>query len=201
MESVRITLVVLALTALAAACSTEEDAPPALPSSQFPVETSGTTAGTGPSAPTGSTASGATGTLPTTAPGAATGNLTDGEVTFRVQGDVAAEATLRQLVSAIYSPPPGGLAIVWTAGGTDASTIGIGGASFTGTQPTSTILSLSITIQTPEGISSFLSLSGECAVAIPVASARELTGSFECRDLGSATGEVVDVSASFSATG
>lgn len=199
MESVRIILVVFAVVALTAGCSADEDPPPASPSSQFPVETSGATTGTGPSAPTGS--GGATGTLPTTSPGAATGNLTDGEVTFRVQGDVAAEATLRRLVSAVYTPPPGGLAIVWTAGGADATTIGIGGASFTGTQPSSPTLSLSITVQTAAGISSFLSMGGECEVMIGVASENELAGSFECRDLGSATGELVDVSASFSATG
>lgn len=193
MDTARITLVLLALVSSAWACSADERTPPSVPSSRFPVE-SPTVDGT-----TGTT--GATGGLPTTSPGAATGNLSDGEVTVRVRGDVVTETTLRRLISAIYAPPPGGFAVVWTAGGTDASTVGIGGGSFTGTQPTSPTLSLSITTQTPEGIASFFSVDGECDVTIEVAAADELSGGFECRDLVAATGEAVDVSASFSATG
>lgn len=150
---------------------------------------------------TGPTATGPTGSLPTTSPGSATGNLTSGEVTFQLSGDVEVEKTLRSLTNAAYAPPPGGLAIVWTAGGTDASTIGLGGGTFTGTQPTSPRLSVSVTAQTSDGIARFLSVDGECEVTIDVAVQDEISGSFSCTGLVGSAGEVVTVSASFRATG
>jgi hypothetical protein len=151
--------------------------------------------------PTGPTATGPTAPLPTTSPGSATGNLTSGEVTFQLSGDVEVEKTLRSLTNAVYAPPPGGLAIVWTAGGTDPSTIGLGGASFTGTQTTSPELSVSVSAQTSDGIARFLSIDGECEVTIDVAVEDEVSGSFSCTGLVGSAGEVVAVSASFSATG
>lgn len=151
--------------------------------------------------PTGPTATGPTASLPTTSPGSATGNLTSGGATFQLSGDVEVEKTLRSLTNAVYAPPPGGLAIVWTAGGTDASTIGLGGGTFTGTQQTSPTLSVSVTAQTSDGIARFLSIDGECEVTIDVAVEDEISGSFSCTGLVGSAGEVVTVSASFRATG
>ena len=185
-RGVRITIAALALVALGAAC-TEEARPSASPSSQFPSET--------PAPATGETAE-----LPTTSPAAGTGSLTSGEVTIRVSGDVDVDTTLTQLITAVFAPPPGGLALVWTAGGHDASTVGIGGVSFTGTMPTSPTLSLTLVAQTPEGISTFSSTDGECEVTMDVAANDEVSGGFDCRDLVGGSGEVVDVSASFEAS-
>lgn len=192
----RSTIVVISLVALVAlvalaACSDDEVGPLPQPSSQLPSET--------PAAPTGPT--GATGKLPTTSPAAGTGNLSSGEVTLRVAGDVEAEKTLTQLITAVFTPPPGGLALVWTAGGADASTVGIGGPSFAGTQATSPALSLTLVVQTQDGISSFLSSDGECDITIDVATERGLAGGFACIGLDNPAGQVVDVSASFEATG
>lgn len=189
-------LALVALVALAA-CSEAPIAPTASPSSAFGAETP-----TGPSgaATTGPAASGSTG-LPTTSPGIATGTLTSGEVTYRVSGDLEVHGTLSTLVTAAYAPPPGGFAIVWQAGGTDPSVIGLGGGSFVGTRPTAPSLSLSLTAVTAEGLASFLSMNGECDVSIDVATEDELSGGFTCSGLTAATGETVDVSASFSATG
>jgi hypothetical protein len=189
-------LAVLALV-VAAACSQSEDEDLPLPSSAFPSELTG-----GP-ASTGATASGPSGDngLPTTSPGAGTGNLTSGSVEIRTSGDLEVERTLPTLVSAVYTAPPGGVALVWTAGGTDATIVGLGGASFVGTRPTSPELTLTLTVQTEEGIASFLSLDGECDVTIDAALEREITGSFRCDDLASDRGEVVDVSATFEAEG
>lgn len=189
MKTVRILLVAGAIATLAA-CSSGDGSNS--PSPLLPSPATG---------PTGATATGPTASLPTTSPGSATGNLTSGEVTFQLSGDVEAEKTLRSLTSAVYSPPPGGLAIVWTAGGTDASTIGLGGSTFTGTQPTSPTLSVSVTAQTSEGIAQFLSIDGECEVTIDVAVQDEISGSFTCAGLVGSAGEVVSASASFRATG
>ncbi|MGZ8612150.1 MAG: hypothetical protein ACXWX0_07760 [Actinomycetota bacterium] len=198
MRSVRTSVALLAALVAFTACSEEPAAPTTSPSSAFGPET--------PPAATGSTdpaagATDATGALPTTSPGAATGTLTSGEVTFAVTGDVAVHGTLRELVSAAYAPPPGGFAIVWQAGGTDPSVVGIGGASFTGTRPTTPSLSLSLTTVTTGGLASFLSMDGECSITIDVAAEDELSGGFACDELTGATGEVVDVTASFAATG
>jgi hypothetical protein len=200
-------LAVIATFALAA-CSEDLVPPQPLPSSAFPEDSgslppaTGPSGGTGP-APTGTTgtATGVTGVLPTTSPGAGTGELVAGQAALTVTGDVRATKALASLVSSVYSPPPGGMAIVWTAGGTDATTLGLGGLSFTGTQPTAPTLSLTLTVQTAGQISSFVSTAGECTVSIGVAGADQIAGVFTCSGLVGSDGEVVDASGSFAAQG
>ncbi|HEY7661033.1 MAG TPA: hypothetical protein VIC58_10595 [Actinomycetota bacterium] len=183
------TLLLLAVPLLLLhACSGDPPPPTAGPTSAFPDDTA-----TGPSG-----ASGLSG-APTGDTGE--GDLTEGEASFTLSGDVVASGTIDDLVSAIYVPPPGGMAIVWTAGGTNATTLGIGGAAFTGTQPTAPTLVLTLTADTDEGISSFVSDDGECSITIDAATPERITGAFTCRGLRSATGEVVDVTGSFTATG
>lgn len=199
MRTVRIALALVTLVALSA-CTEDESGSVASPSSQFPTDT-------GTTGPTGGTdvvtgATGETGELPTTSPAAGTGNLTEGEVTFALSGDVELSKTLRTLISAVYTPPPGGLAIVWAAGGLDATVIGIGGASFTGSRATDPTLSISLTAQLPGGgLVSLLSIDGECTVTLEVAGENELAGSFVCEDLVGSSGESVDATATFEATG
>jgi hypothetical protein len=191
-------LAVILLVA-ATGCSQDEDGPLPIPSSAFPSATSpgetGAAAGPAPTGPSGLTG------LPTTSPGAGTGNLTSGSLTFQTSGDLEVERTLRVLITAVYTSPPGGLALVWTAGGADVTVVGIGGSSFIGTRATSPTLTLTLTVQTNDGIASFLSIDGECDVTIDVALERELAGGFRCTDLSSDAGDVVAVSASFEAAG
>jgi hypothetical protein len=200
--SVGLAAVLTAVATLAlAACSDDLVPPQPLPSSAFPQDTGSlpsppTTAPTGgtgetPTGPTGP-ASGPTGIPPTISPGPGTGTLVAGQAAVSVAGDVQATKALASLVSSVYSPPPGGMAIVWTAGGTDATTFGLGGLSFTGSQPTAPTLSLTLTVQTEGRISSFVSTAGECTVTI---------GVFTCSGLVGSGGEVVDVSGSFAAQG
>lgn len=176
------------------ACSSE---PPQTLASPTPFFTTGPS---GPPLPTGETIGG-TGSLPTSSPGSGIGTITRGEVSFRVTGDVRATTTLRELVSTVYTPPPGGIALVWTADGTDPSTLGIGGSSFVGTQATGTALQLTLTVATGSGFETFVSFEGECDVTIGEASARRIDGSFRCAALTSSSGVVVDVAATFSASG
>ncbi|HET7234952.1 MAG TPA: hypothetical protein VFK59_00800 [Actinomycetota bacterium] len=204
-----------ALAAVAAfglvACSEDEDPATLLPSSAFPQDTgstsgppTGVTGSTGATGlPTGSTGlpTGATGNLPTTAPSGEAGNLTDGQAAITVTGDVQATKALTSLVSSVYAPPPGGMAVVWTAGGTDATTFGLGGLSFTGSQPTASTLSLTLTVQTENELASFTSTGGECTVTMGIAGADQIAGVFTCSDLVGSQGEVVDVSGSFAAQG
>lgn len=150
---------------------------------------------------TGGIATQTSGGLPTASPGAATGNLSSGRVAFRMSGDIRADKAIEQIISSAYAPPPGGMALVWTAGGTDATTVGLGGLSFTGSQPTSPSLTLTITVQTGGAIATFISSAGECSITIGVAETHELAGTFSCSDLRGGDGDVVDVTGTISAKG
>jgi len=199
-----IALVLGFVGALGTSCD-DEPAPPPFPSSAFPSPTgtvTGATGGvsgvTGATGATG-TASGPTGALPS--PGSGSGTLTEGRVSLQIAGDVALRATLTNLISGVVSPPPGGFALVWTAGGTDPTTVGIGGATTIGTQPTSSTLVLTIAAQSAAGLHSWTSTAGECDVTTRAATTARFAGSFTCRDLVSTDGRTVDLSGTFQATG
>jgi hypothetical protein len=180
------------------ACSKDEPTPVVEPTSAFqPTGSTGATAATGPTAETGGT----TGNLPTTTAGAATGKVSSGQAAFTLTGDIRTSKALGNLVSTVYAPPPGGMALVWTAGGNDATTVGLGGISFTGTQPTSPSLSLTITVQDKGGITAFISSAGECTVTIGLADASQISGAFNCTDLSAGPGATVDATGSFNAQG
>ena len=182
------------------ACS--EDEPPPVVQLTSAFEPTGST---GPSAATGSTGTtGETGgtieDLPTATSGAAAGNISSGQAAFTVTGGIRTSKTLTNLVSTVYAPPPGEMALVWTAGGT-ATTVGLGGVSFTGTQPTSPTLSLSITVQSRNAITTLISAAGECTITIGLATADQISGAFTCMDLSGGSNAVVDVTGSFNAQG
>ena len=179
----------LALMSLAGACSKSAGLAVS-PSSAFPSGTGQPTGGNGlPSGviggvPTGALGSG--GILPSTSPGAGTGNISSGQITLEVSGDVQAQTTLTQLISAVYSPPPGGLGLVWTAGGTNPATVGLGGTSFVGTRPTSPTLILTL-VAIGNTSASFTSIAGECTITIDTAEPTDVAGSFACQALKTTT--------------
>lgn len=185
----RTTLALAMLVALTAACAADAEEPPASPSSALPSPTSSPpTTTTGPSGTTG----------PTVPP--LEGDLRRGELAFQLSGDLEVERTLTRLIGGTLSPPPGSFALVWTAAETEATVVGIGGASFTGTQATSPVLSLTLTVQSEDGIASFQSIRGECEITFDVAEEDEVAGGFVCSGLVGEAGETVDASASFSAS-
>jgi hypothetical protein len=177
------------------ACSEDEPTTVVEPTSAFQP-----TGATGPTAETGG-ATGTTGKLPTTTAGVATGKVSSGQAAFTLTGDIRTSKTLTNLVSTVYAPPPGGMALVWTAGGNDATTVGLGGISFTGTEPTSPSLSLTITVQDKGAITAFISSAGECTVTIGLASSSQISGAFNCTDLSAGPGATVDATGSFNAQG
>ena len=187
----------LAPVALASACS--EDEPPSVvePSSAF-----GETGTTGSTGATG-TPSGATGEPPSLppVPTGSGGEVSDGAAALSVSGDIVASKAIDNLVSSVYAPPPGGMALVWTAGGTDATTIGLGGLSFTGSQRTSPTLSLTLTVQADDEIATFTSSAGECSITIGAAETNQIAGTFSCTDLQGDGGQVIDATGSFNAQG
>src|SRR3990170_4229453 len=102
--------------------------------------------------------------------------------------------------SPFAAAPPGGFAVVWSGADTDATTVGIGGGSFLGTQATASTLVLTITAQTADGLSTWVSSAGECEVTLEDAGPDRFAGSFACGGLNSSAGEGVEVSGSFEAT-
>ena len=115
-------------------------------------------------------------------------------------GDLRGSKALTTLVTAAYAPPPGVLAIVWAAGGADASNVGLGGLSFTGTKPTSATLTLTVTVQVKANIATFVSSNGECRVTIGGATAKQVSGTFNCSNLSNGK-DAVDITGSFNAQG
>ena len=177
------------------ACSKDEPTTVVEPTSAFqPTGATGPTAG--PVARRGRRAN-----LPTTTAGVATGKVSSGQAAFTLTGDIRTSKTLANLVSTVYAPPPGGMALVWTAGGNDATTVGLGGISFTGTEPTSPSLSLTITVQDKGAITAFISSAGECTVTIGLASGNQISGAFNCSGLSAGSNVVVDATGSFNAQG
>ena len=190
-------VVLLAPIALAPACSDDESPSVVEPSSAF-----GATGETGSTGATGAP-TGATGEPPSLPPlpTGSTGEVSDGAAALSVSGDIVTSKAIGNLVSSAYAPPPGGMALVWTAGGTDATTIGLGGLSFTGSQRTSPTLSLTLTVQTDDDIASFQSMDGECSITIGAAGASQISGTFTCTDLQGDGGQVIDATGSFDAQG
>lgn len=178
------------LAAVGVACDGSDPAPPASPTSALP------SASASAVGPTGGGSTGSTGSPP----GPSSGSLTEGALELTVSGDVDAEATLTRLISGVASAS-GGFAVVWGGAGMDASTVGIGGGSFAGTQPTAPTLVLTITAQTADGLFTWVSSAGECDVTLEAAGPDRFAGSFACDGLTSGAGEVVDAAGSFEATG
>jgi hypothetical protein len=205
-------LLAIVVATLASACSNDPDTPPPSPSPFFTTGPSGASgAPTGASgAPSGATAtgpvpppgpSGSTGSLPTASPGSGTGNINAGSLTIRTSGSIRVTKTLKEMISTVYGAPPSGMALVWTAGGVDPSTVGFGGLSFTGTEPTSPTLIVTITVPTRDGgFESFTSQSGECNVTISTATTNALRGAFRCSSLSSGSATIGAVG-SFQASG
>lgn len=181
-------------------CSDDESPSVVQPTSAFlPTGPTGTGAGgTAATGPIGQTQGSKGVGVPT---GAIPWDLSTGRVSITLAGDIRATKAAAQLLSAVYAPPPGGMALVWTAGGTDATTFGLGGPSFTGQQTTSPSFSLTLTVQTKDTIATFVSSAGECAVTIGVADANGIAGEFSCAGLSSGTGQIVDANGSFTAQG
>lgn len=186
---------------LAAACS-KSPAAPIRPSSAFPSGTPSASTNPIPSGVIGAVPSGAIGsggTIPSTSPGAATGNLTAGSVTFSMTGDDQVQTTLSSKVASIYGPPPSGMALVWGSGSNDPTTVGLGGLSFVGTQATSPTLTL--TFVAGNTLDTFQSSAGECHITIGTAEPTHVAGSFTCTALKGTSGKTVNVTGSFDATG
>ena len=139
------------------------------------------------------------GQLPTSSAGAATGNVSQGEASVQVAGDLEAEFSSPLAAPTAYAPPPGGFALRWVKG---SEGVGIAGLTFTGTRPTSSALSIVITIDTGAATAFFRSMKDECDVTIDTAKANEIAGSFTCTGLKSADGTAtIDASGRFSASG
>src|SRR2546427_4553255 len=147
-------------------------------------------AGSSPTSVTGNTGTTihASGAVPTSSPGIS-GAVSRGDATITLSAGVPGEVSFGQLgTPAIWSPPPGAIALRWITQRGEA--FGVGGASFTGTQTTSGALSLSFTVKTNGGTTTFHSIAGECEVTISQAGAHDVAGLFTCTGLTSTDGKL-----------
>jgi hypothetical protein len=146
----------------------------------------------------------APGQLPTSSAGAATGKVTTGSATVKLDGDLEGTVELPTLgPPALYSPPPGSMAVVWTDG---AQTMGLTGMSFEGKQRTSGTLALTLDVHgNGDSVVVLASTAGECTITVDTAEVGSLAGSLACTDLEATTagGDTlkVDATGTFTASG
>jgi hypothetical protein len=138
----------------------------------------------------------APGQLPTSSPGAATGKVTAGRATVKLGGDLKGTVELSTLgPPALYSPPPGSTAVVWTDG---TQSMGITGMSFEGRQPTSGTLTLTLDVRgDDDSVAVLASTAGECTITVDTAEVGSLAGSMACTGLSATTadGDILKVDA------
>ena len=175
---------VLMFTILVAACRGEQEPP--LPSFSLVPQPTGPTGNALPSEP------------PTGSPGI-TGAVDTGAASVTTTGAITTSASYPTLASpAIWTPPPGGIALNWTGAG-DLS-LGLSGASFTSQQPTAPARVLQFSVRGAEGAVVFRSTAGECLVTITPALPDQMGGTFLCTGIPSEDGAVtVNAQGSFNA--
>lgn len=193
----RVLLALLATVALAgAACSKSSSG-----TANSPTPGGNTSSTISPSGvagqPSGSPSEGGT---PTFSPGSTTGTLKSGAAQVTVSGGVTANMNLTSLSAGVFSPPPGGMALVWNDNSGQA--LGIGGQSFTGNQNTTATLVLTFgVLSSGGGFEQFTSAKGECTVIIETAEDGHVAGTFKCSDVPGSSGTSADASGTFEATG
>ena len=186
-----IAAVVATLALAGVACSKDTPATPSISFSPSPVPVSG---GTGVTiSPSGS--------LPPSSSPGITGSVTDGSATATMTGAFAGTLAFDDLASpALWSPPPGSVALQWNGAG--KQTLGLGGPSFAGQQATSSTVSLSFTLRIERKLVTFRSTAGECIITITTAEANDVEGLFQCTGVTNADGTLVlNAQGSFGATG
>jgi hypothetical protein len=183
------TVSLLALSIAGAACGNDE---PTSRTLSPPVFASPTTGNNGVTvAPSGSVP-------PTGSPGA-TGNVNEGSASVSTTGAITTSVTYPALSSpAIWTPPPGGIALVWQGQGKQI--LGLSGTSFAAQQPTAPDRVLSFSVRGADGVVTFTSSEGECQVTISPALPDQMAGTFLCTQVPSEGGDVVvNAQGSFSA--
>lgn len=155
---------------------------------------SGATGGTG-------TTINPSGSLPPTSSPGITGAVNMGSASVTTSGQVNTQVTFATLgTPAIWSPPPGAIALVWT--GASRQSLGLGGDSFTAAQPTSAAHSLAITLRVNHALVAFRSVKGECTVTISPALPDNVGGTFLCTNLPDVNGTMtINAQGTFSAEG
>ncbi len=141
------------------------------------------------------------GSLPPTSSPGITGAVNAGTASATVTGGMVTTIAFGSLGSpAIWEPPPGGMALVWT--GPSGQSLGIGGESFTSVQSTSGTRALTLTLRVEGKKAEFRSIAGECQITIDPALPNAMGGSYRCTALASTNGALsINALGTFSATG
>ncbi len=109
-------------------------------------------------------------------------------------------SALDQLTTpAVWSPPPGTIALRWSG---DGGSLTIAGASFTNRVTTSASLTLTFSVRVDGIARTFRSGSGECAITISEALPTQMSGVYQCSQVSSENGTLtVDAQGTFQASG
>lgn len=123
------------------------------------------------------------------------GDFSSGEAQIEFSRDINERYTLPldATTAAVYQPPDGALIVVWADA--QGRSFAMSGQVFTGARPTAT--DFTVTLTTTD-ITLFLSLEGECTVAIRQADEGGIAGTLRCKKL-EAGGQEVNVTGTFSA--
>ena len=184
---------------LAGACGGLGDAVPSI-SLPPPAVPTGTTSVSPVSGDTGVTISPSSSAVPTSSPGI-TGSVSQGQATVSVSGGVNTAVSFGSLTTpALWSPPPGAIALSWAAPGDQV--LSLGGPAFTSQIATDGSHTLAFTVNVDGAPVEFRSAAGECTVTISPALPTQMGGTFFCTDLANTDDSVtVNAQGTFSATG
>jgi hypothetical protein len=194
---VRVLAVVLAAVLLGAACGKKSGNPFGIGASGLPTKVPTAIPTSVPSLPSGVPT--AIPTVPTSLPiptSLPTGSLSTGSAHVQVSGSVHGTFDLALASPAVFVPPPGGVALIFSDDKGDA--FGFGGPSFNGTKKSSSILIVTLGIASSGGFFG-TSTGGECTIHLTAAEANDVQGSVVCAKMPGQGGSV-DLKASFSAS-
>ncbi len=154
-----------------------------------------------PSADTGSpvATTSPSGATPPASPG--NGSVSVGQATLSLSGGIVTQVTFGRLATgAVWSAPPGEIALTWEA--PVDQFLRLEGPSFTSQIATDATHVLSFTVNVDDVPIAFRSAAGECSVTISPALPTQMGGTFLCTNLPSTDGgTTVNGQGSFSATG
>jgi hypothetical protein len=184
----------LTLMALGVACSSGSLTPPS------PLGSVPTTSPTSITGSTGTTIN-ASGSLPPSSSGGITGLVKHGTATLTLSGGLSGTVVFATLSTpAVWSPPPGLLALRWA--GANGQTFGLGGSSFVGQQTSSDTQEVSFAVRSGGKLVSFHATGGQCIVTIGQAETSAVAGLLQCTGVPSTNGSLTaNAQGTFSATG
>ncbi len=134
------------------------------------------------------------------APGVS-GSVRRGIAALTLSGDASGTVEFAKLATpAVWSTPPGAMALVWT--GKNGQSFELGGASFSGQEASSPTHTVSFTVRLNGRLVVFTATAGQCIVTINQAETSAMAGVLQCAGVPSVGGSfTANAQGTFTATG